>query len=50
LAWSGGEELSMELYKALRSGEDHLRDAAFETLWRLTATGVELPSPMKFGM
>jgi len=50
LAWSGGEELSMELYKALRSGEDHLRDAAFETLWRLTAAGVELPSPMKFGM
>jgi HEAT repeat protein len=50
LGWSGGEELSMELYKALRSGEDHLRDAALETLWRLTATGVELPSPMKFGM
>ena len=50
LGWSGGEELSMELYKALRSGEDHLRDSAFETLWRLTASGVELPSPMKFGM
>jgi HEAT repeat protein len=50
LAWTGGDELSMELYKALRSGEDHLRDSAFETLWRVAATGVELPSPMKFGM
>jgi HEAT repeat protein len=50
LAWSGGDELSMELYKALRSGEDHLRDSAFETLWRVAASGVQLPSPMTYGM
>lgn len=50
LAWEAGEELSMELYKALGSGEDHLRDSAFETLWRLAAAGAMLPSPMTFGM
>lgn len=50
LAWEGGEELAMELYKALRSGEDHLRDSAFETLWQLAAAGAMLPSPMTFGM
>lgn len=49
LGWGEGEELTLELYKALESGEDHLRDVAFESLWRLSTTGVRLPDPLKFG-
>ncbi len=49
LGWGAGEELTLELYKALESGDDHLRDIAFESLWRLSTTGVRLPDPLKFG-
>ncbi|MCI0891492.1 MAG: HEAT repeat domain-containing protein, partial [Chloroflexi bacterium] len=49
LGWGEGEELTLELYKALESGEDHLRDVAYESLWRLSTTGVRLPDPLKFG-
>ena len=49
LGWGAGEDLTLELYKALESGDDHLRDVAFESLWRLSSTGVRLPDPMKFG-
>jgi len=41
--------LALELYKALESGDDYLRDVAFESLWRLSTTGVRLPDPLKFG-
>ncbi len=50
LAWGGGEDLNLELYQALRSQDDYLRDSAYETLWRMAAMGIQLPSPMKFGM
>ncbi len=49
LGWGAGEELTLELYKALESGDDHLRDVAFESLWRLSTRGVRLPDPLKFG-
>lgn len=49
LGWGAGEELTLELYKALESGDDYLRDVAFESLWRLSTTGVRLPDPLKFG-
>ena len=49
LGWGAGEELTLELYKALESGDDHLRDVAYESLWRLATTGVKLPDPLKFG-
>ncbi|MFQ5942359.1 MAG: NACHT domain-containing protein [Anaerolineales bacterium] len=49
LGWGAGEELTLELYKALESGNDYLRDVAFESLWRLSTTGVRLPDPLKFG-
>jgi HEAT repeat protein len=39
-------ELSIDLYAALRSGDQILRDAAFETLWRQSAAGVRLPAPV----
>ena len=44
IAWMGGEELSLELFQALRSSEPHLRDAAFEALWQLSASGVDIAS------
>ena len=49
LGWGTGQELTLELYKALESGDDHLRDVAYESLWRLSTTGVRLPDPLKFG-
>ena len=49
LGWGAGKELTLELYKALESGDDHLRDVAFESLWRLSTTGVRLADPLKFG-
>ena len=49
LGWGAGEELTLELYQALESGDDYLRDVAFESLWRLSTTGVRLPDPLKFG-
>lgn len=50
LSWGTGEDLTLEIYQVLESGDDYLRDAAFEALWRLSTTGVELPDPMRFGM
>lgn len=47
LSWGLGEELTLEIYRVLDSGDDYLRDAAFEALWRLWSTGVELPDPMR---
>jgi len=49
LGWGAGEELTLELYQALESGDDYLRDVAFESLWRLSTTGIRLPDPLKFG-
>lgn len=50
LSWGIGEELTLEIYRVMESGEDYLRDAAFESLWRLATTGVDLPDPMRFGL
>ncbi len=50
LSWGLGDELSLDMFRILESGDDYLRDAAFEALWRLASTGVELPDPMKFGL
>jgi len=46
IVWAGGEELAMELFQALSSSEPHLRDAAYEALWQLRASGVEIRSSM----
>jgi hypothetical protein len=50
IALAGDEELGLELYQALQGSEPFLRDAAYEALWRLRATGVELPSPEQYGL
>jgi HEAT repeat protein len=49
LSYGLGEQIALEFYKALESGNDYLRDAAFEALWRLATTGANLPDPLKFG-
>ncbi|MEE8121616.1 MAG: HEAT repeat domain-containing protein, partial [Anaerolineales bacterium] len=46
IIWAGGEELAMELFQALSSPEPHLRDGAYEALWQLRASGVEIRSSM----
>ncbi|MCJ7823969.1 MAG: HEAT repeat domain-containing protein [Anaerolineales bacterium] len=44
IIWAGGEELAMELFQALKSPEPHLRDAAYEALWQLRASGIDIRS------
>ncbi len=50
IGWLGAEDLAMELYQALRSPQPHVRDTAFEALWRLRASGASIPSPASFGL
>lgn len=50
LSWGLGEAVTLDMYRILESGDDFLRDAAFEALWRLWTTGVELPDPMRLGL
>jgi HEAT repeat protein len=42
IAWTGGEDLAIELTQALKAKEPHLRDAAFEALWQLDARGKDV--------
>jgi HEAT repeat protein len=42
IAWTGGEDLALELMQSLKAKEPHLRDAAFEALWQLGARGVDV--------
>jgi HEAT repeat protein len=42
IVWVGGEELSLEIFQALSSNEAYLRDAAFEALWQLHASGADI--------
>lgn len=44
IAWSGNEEFSIELNAATRSDDSHMRDAAFEALWRMAAPGKAAPA------
>ncbi|MGD8731474.1 MAG: hypothetical protein PVH92_06325, partial [Anaerolineales bacterium] len=42
IAWTGGQDLALELMQSLKAKEAHLRDAAFEALWQLDARGVDV--------
>jgi HEAT repeat protein len=42
IVWADAEDLSLELNQALGSAQPHLRDAAFEALRQMRASGVEL--------
>ncbi len=46
LGWRGGVELGLELYQLLQGEEPALRDAAYESLWRLKAAGEDIPVPL----
>lgn len=48
IAAEGAEDLAMDLFQALGSRHEYLRDAAYEALWRLSAVGEELPVPAGF--
>jgi HEAT repeat protein len=50
LGSAGSEEFALELYSCLKSSEPHLRDAACEALWRLAASGVQLPALSAVGL
>jgi HEAT repeat protein len=40
MGWVGDEQLRMELVQALQGADPHLRDVAYESLWRMEAPGV----------
>jgi hypothetical protein len=44
MAWTGSGEFNLEIAGSLRSEDAHVRDAAFEALWRLRAPSAELPA------
>jgi hypothetical protein len=39
-----------ELYHILYSGDTTLREAIFQILWELAASGIALPDPHQFGV
>jgi HEAT repeat protein len=44
LAWTGDPDVVSDIAHALRSSTPYLRDVAFEALWRMNASGHELPA------
>jgi HEAT repeat protein len=49
IIFAGGDELNLELTHALHAEEPHLRDAAFEAIWRLKAAGEPIPTASRAG-
>jgi HEAT repeat protein len=46
---AASDELGLELRQAIQSQETYLRDAAFEAIWRLKSSGVEVRSILEPG-
>jgi len=46
----GKEDAIVLLYHTLYGAEAELRETAFDAIWHLAATGVNLPSPIQFGL
>jgi HEAT repeat protein len=44
LAWTGDPDVIPDIAHALRSPIPYLRDVAFEAIWRMSASGLELPA------
>jgi HEAT repeat protein len=42
MGWVGDEQLRMELVRALQGEDEHLRDVAYEALWRMEAPGMRV--------
>ncbi len=45
MGWIGDEQLRMEILRALGGDDPHLRDVAYEALWRMEAPGVKTAAP-----
>jgi HEAT repeat protein len=46
----GTDDYIIQVYHLLYGSQDELREAAFNALWHLAATGITLPSPTQFGL
>jgi HEAT repeat protein len=44
LAWTGDPDVISDIIQGLRTPTPYLRDVAYEALWRMSASGLELPS------
>jgi hypothetical protein len=42
MGWIGDEQLRLELVRALKGDDSHLRDVAYEALWRMEAPGMHI--------
>jgi HEAT repeat protein len=50
LSRKGNESTVLPLYHTYFPSTGDVREAAFETLWNLSAAGVELPPPIQYGL
>jgi HEAT repeat protein len=50
LSFNGNEGAVLPLYQTYFSSTMDVREAAFDALWNLAATGVELPPPVQYGL
>jgi HEAT repeat protein len=46
----GAEDSIIQLYNTFYASEGALHEAAFDALWHIAATGIDLPSPTQFGL
>jgi HEAT repeat protein len=46
----GNDDYVIQVYHLLYGSQGELREAAFNTLWHLAATGITLPSPTQYGL
>ncbi|HNO85727.1 MAG TPA: hypothetical protein PKM54_13910, partial [Anaerolineales bacterium] len=49
LKYTPNEGVISQLYAAMYKDDHELREAAYNTLWELGASGVKLPDPSQYG-
>ena len=49
LKYTPNEGVIKELYNAMYNDDPELREAAYNTLWEIGASGVKLPHPRQYG-
>ncbi len=50
LSWHGDQNAVRSIYNVYYGSTDVLRATAFDAIWHIQASGVELPSPQKYGL
>jgi hypothetical protein len=50
LKFTPSEGVITQIYEAMYKGEPELREAAYNTLWEIGASGVKLPHPSQYGL